>query len=286
MTRSKARSRRQAPRIDRLSLAPLTNFDIGAFFAILIALAAWRAKVLTGTGALAAVIIGTLVYGSGGWPNAAVLFAFFISSVILSRIGRARKKNLVDAGKLGARDGEQVLANGLVAAVCAMFALGGNPLWQIGFVAAFATATSDTWATETGTLVRVAPRSILTGKPMPVGLSGGVTSAGTAAALLGALFVALIALSVHASGAVLAVTIGGFTGCLVDSVLGATVQALRYCAGCKRYCETDPHVCGADTTLMRGANWMNNDAVNFLATVFGAATAIGVVYFFPYFFSR
>jgi len=231
-------------------------------------------------------MIGTLVYGSGGWPNAAVLFAFFLSSIILSRRGRARKKKLVDIGKHGARNGAQVLANGLVAAVCAMIALGGDPFWQIGFVAAFATATADTWATEIGTLARAQPHSILTGKPTLVGFSGGVTFAGTAAALLGALFVGLIALFSHASGALLAVTIGGFTGCIADSVLGATVQALRYCAGCKRFCETDPHVCGADTTLVRGANWMNNDAVNFLATALGAATAIGVAYFFPYFFSR
>ncbi|MFN2529159.1 MAG: DUF92 domain-containing protein [Candidatus Baltobacteraceae bacterium] len=273
-------------RIDRLSLAPLTNFDLGAFFAILIAFAALRTKMLTAGGALAAIIIGTLVYGSGGWPNAAVLFAFFLSSVILSRRGRARKKQLRDIGKHGARNGEQVLANGLIAAVCAMFAIGGNPYWQIGFVAAFAAATADTWATEIGTLARAQPHSILTGKPMRVGFSGGVTFAGTAAALLGALFVALIALYAHASGAVLAVTIGGFTGSVADSVLGATVQALRYCAGCNRSCETDPHLCGADTTLVRGANWMSNDAVNFLATAFGAATAIGAAYFFPYFFSR
>ncbi|MDQ6929697.1 MAG: DUF92 domain-containing protein [Candidatus Eremiobacteraeota bacterium] len=240
---------------------------------------AWRAAVLTMGGALAAIVVGTLTYGSGGWPNGAVLLAFFLSSVVLSRIGRARKKQLVDAGKAGARDGTQVFANGLVASVCALLALTADPLWQLGFVGAFAAATADTWATEIGTLARGIPRSILTGKPVPTGISGGITYAGTAAALFGAIFIATIAYSVHASHVIIAVVAGGLTGMFVDSLLGATVQSLRYCTGCARLCETDRHVCGADTTLVRGASWMSNDAVNFAATLAGAATTMALAAF-------
>ena len=237
-------------------------------------------------GAIAAVIIGTLVYGSGGWPNAAVLLAFFASSVVLSRIGKARKSVLLDLQKAGARDQTQVFANGLVAAVFAMFALNGNLLWQIGFAAAFATAAADTWATEIGTLARGTARSIITGKPVAGGLSGGITAAGTTAAAAGALFVALVAYFTHASEALLAIIMGGFTGAMLDSLLGASVQALRHCAGCSRLCESDPHVCGADTTLVRGVSWMTNDSVNFLATLGGSLTAMALAYFLPYFFSK
>lgn len=237
-------------------------------------------------GAIAAVVVGTLVYGSGGWPNATVLLAFFASSVVLSRLGRARKASLVDLQKAGARDETQVFANGLLAAVFAMFALGGNSFWQIGFVAAFATAAADTWATEIGTLSKGTARSIITGKPVAGGLSGGITIAGTAAALAGALFVALVAYFTQASTALLAITVGGFTGAMLDSLLGASVQALRHCAGCSRLCENDPHVCGADTTLVRGVSWMTNDSVNFLATLGGSLTAMALAYFLPYFFSK
>ena len=227
-------------------------------------------------GAFAAILVGTLTYGSGGWPNAAVLLAFFLSSVALSRIGRTRKKQLVDVGKTGARDGTQVLANGFVAAMCALLALTSNPLWQLGFAGAFAAATADTWATEIGTLARGIPRSILTGKPVPTGISGGITYAGTAAALLGAAFIATVAYAVHASHLIIAVAVGGVSGALFDSLLGATLQSLRYCTGCARLCETERHACGADTTLVRGAPWMGNDAVNFAATITGAATAMAV----------
>lgn len=232
---------------------------------------------LTATGAVAAVFVGAAVYGSGAWSNAAVLFAFFLSSVALSRIGRTRKKALTDTGKHGARDATQVLANGMIGSLCAIFALDGNPVWQVAFCGAFAAATADTWATEIGTLARAVPRSILTGKPVATGMSGGITAAGSAASLAGALFVAATAWLAHASPAVFAIAGGGIAGSLADSVLGASAQALRYCAHCGRHCETDPHVCGADTTLVRGAYWMSNDGVNFLATLTGAAVS-GVLF--------
>ena len=231
---------------------------------------------LTATGAAAAVFVGAAVYGSGAWSNAAVLFAFFLSSVALSRIGRARKKLLVDTGKHGARDATQVLANGLTGSLCAMFALDGNPLCQVAFCGAFAAATADTWATEIGTLASAVPRSILTGKPVPAGISGGITAAGTAASVAGAAFVAATAWYANASHALVAVAAGGIAGSLADSLLGATAQALRYCAHCRRNCETDPHACGADTTLVRGVYWMSNDGVNFVATLTGAAVSAAV----------
>lgn len=231
---------------------------------------------LTATGGIAAVFIGAAVYGSGAWSNATVLFAFFLSSVALSRVGRARKKALVDAGKQGARDATQVLANGMIGSLCAVFALDGNPLWQVAFCGAFAAATADTWATEIGTLAGAVPRSILTGKPVAAGISGGITVVGTAASAGGALFVAGAAWLADASHAVIAIAAGGLAGSLADSLLGATLQALRYCAHCRRNCETDPHVCGADTTLVRGVYWMSNDGVNFLATLTGAAVSAGL----------
>lgn len=240
------------------------------------AYAAWRAGVLTATGGFAAIFIGAAVYGSGGWPNAAVLFAFFVPAVVLSRIGHSRKKQLVDTGKQGARDGSQVFANGLAAALCALFALDGNTMWQAAFCGALAAAAADTWATEIGTLARAVPRSILTGRPVPAGLSGGITLPGTIALIAGALFVGAVASVAHASPAFAAIAAGGIAGATIDSLAGASVQALRYCAQCQRNCETDPHLCGADTTLVRGAYWMSNDAVNLIATIAGAAVAAAI----------
>ena len=207
-----------------------------------------------------------------------VLLAFFVSSTALSHAGRhtERKRRLQQIGKTGARDGTQVLANGGIAAICALASTSGDPIWHVSFAAALAVATADTWGTEIGALQTRSPRSILTGKPIAAGLSGAVSALGTAAELGGAIFISAVAWAANVTPALLAVTAGGFVGALLDSVLGASVQALRFCRGCETYCEADPHHCGADTTLVRGAPWMTNDAVNFLATAGGAAVAAAI----------
>src|SRR5581483_10636748 len=125
-----------------------TQMVIGILFAAIVASIAWRAHALTASGAIAAWSVGAVTYGVAGWPGAAVLFAFFIPSIILSRVGRARKLALVDIGKHGARDAWQVLANGGIAAFCiALSALHtAHALAAISFAAfagAFAAASSD-----------------------------------------------------------------------------------------------------------------------------------------------
>lgn len=246
---------------------------------------AWRARVLTCDGALAAFGVGTLTFGSGGWAATLVLMAFFIPSVALSRVGRRRKKQLVDIGKGGARDAQQVLANGGVATLCVVAAAlsAGNAdrfrRWVAAFAGAYAAATADTWGTEIGTLMRGAPHSILTFRPIPTGLSGGVTLAGSAAEVLGAMWIGACALAAFFGGApsngsrFRAVAIAGISGALVDSVLGATLQELRRCPACGRTCETNPHVCGTVTERVRGVPGFSNDLVNFSATLTGAAVA-------------
>ena len=245
-------------------------------------MAADRAHALTRGGALAAFVVGSVTYASGGIPFTAILLAFFVPSVAVSRIGRTRKRALVDIGKGGPRDALQVLANGGVATACALgFALTHEYRWAWAFAGAYAAATADTWATEIGTLARGRPRSIFSLRPVATGMSGGITVAGTAAEIAGAAWLGLIALVCLPAGAAgvasrpgalafLGVAVAGIAGATIDSLLGASVQELRYCADCERSCETDPHLCGAPTRLVRGLRGVTNDAVNLLATAAGA----------------
>jgi uncharacterized protein (TIGR00297 family) len=274
---------------------------IGALFAGIIALIAWRARALTAGGAVAAFAVGTLTYAAGTLGFTFVLLAFFVPSVLLSRLGRARKRALVDVGKHGARDAMQVLANGGVATVCAVvWALQHDLRWALAFAGAYAAATADTWATEIGTLARHQPRSILTLRPVATGMSGGVTVPGTLAELAGAVWLGVTGVAGIAAAYVLnvadlgvawqtqapaayvlpvatllAIPLGGVAGATADSVLGATVQELRRCDVCERACETDPHACGAPSRLVRGVRGFSNDVVNLLATATGAAVAFG-----------
>ena len=237
-----------------------------------VALVAYRARSLSASGAIAAFAVGTVVFGAGGWPAALVLFAFFIPSTVLSRAGRARKRALLDVGKQGPRDAWQVLANGGVAALCVLLALHlGAPLLA-ACAGAFAAASADTWGTEIGTLAAGNPRSILTFQPIERGLSGGVSFTGSLATVAGACCVAAVAWLAHL-GPFLPIALAGVAGGFLDSALGASAQALRRCPACGVDCETDPHHCGTPTVLRRGFGWIENDAVNFAATLAGAVVA-------------
>ena len=288
-------------------MSPVVDL-VGAALAGIIALAAWRAHALTRGGAVAAFVVGTLTFAGGQLGFTLLLLAFFVPSVLLSRRGRERKRAMTDAGKHGPRDAMQVLANGGVAALCALlYAITHEFRWVWAFAGALAAATADTFATEIGTLADGPPRSILSGRPIARGLSGGVTLAGTAAEIGGALWIgfATIALEIvsiarrggaspHATIAMpaalgrselggvaiviaaLAIPIAGIAGATLDSVLGATLQELRRCDACGRACETDPHACGGRTTLVRGVRGVTNDLVNVAATAAGAVVAFGL----------
>ncbi|MDI3339338.1 MAG: DUF92 domain-containing protein [Sphaerobacter sp.] len=261
----------------------LGRVALGAVAAGAVAGAGWRTGALTPGGAAAAVAVGTPVFATGGLHWASVLFGFFTLSSALSRVGGARKAAGADvAAKGGRRDEGQVLANGGVAAVAALAAAaaGGEAAFP-AFLGAVAAAASDTWATEVGMLSRRPPRSIVTLRPVPPGISGGVTPLGLAAAAAGGAAMGLIAAlgggegsGGSRAGVVALATVAGLSGSLVDSLLGGTVQRVFRCPCCGVETERQVHGCGATTVPVRGVGWIDNDVVNLVGTAAGAATAL------------
>jgi uncharacterized protein (TIGR00297 family) len=247
----------------------VTQAAVGATLAAIVAALAYRTRALSLGGAVAAFVVGAAIFGRGGWPAAAVLFAFFLPSSLLSRAGSARKRTIAGE-RIGPRSGWQVLANGGVAALCALGGIGASATLAAAFAGAFAAASPDTWGTEIGMLSRTPPVSILTFRRLQAGRSGGITVLGSAAACAGSLCVAAVA-AITGVAPFWSVALGGIAGAVADSVLGASLQALRWCPACACECETLHHACGARTTLRRGAGWLENDGVNFAATLCGAA---------------
>ncbi|MBX3048397.1 MAG: DUF92 domain-containing protein [Anaerolineales bacterium] len=260
-----------------------TQILIGSGLAAIIALAGWRLGALNLSGAVAATALGGLTYGLGGLPAAMLLVAFFASSSGLSRAFNRHKKAVSeDFSKTGQRDWVQVLANGgaaLLALLAGAMGWLSQPVAWLAFAAALATANADTWATELGVLSRTPPRLVTTGAPAPTGASGAVSALGTLVGLAAGLLIGVLAgwlLGRDLTLVVLVVGFSGLLGSLIDSYLGATVQAGYYCPKCKKETERHPqHTCGATTQLRRGLPWFSNDWVNLLSTFCGAFLASG-----------
>jgi len=259
----------------------------GSILAALVAVAAYRVRSLNGSGALAAFLLGAVVFGVGGPRWAAVLLTFFITSSGLSHLFKKRRRKVEDQfAKGGRRDAWQVAANGGVAGLAVLLNLfvTESVIPWVMFAAAFAAANADTWATELGVLNRCWPRKLTTWKTVQPGTSGGVSLAGTLAAAGGALLIAAVAVALWPVAGTglgdrmlygLIIIAAGVSGSLVDSLLGATVQAIYWCPTCAKETEKTPvHSCGSHTERLRGWGWMNNDAVNLACTLSAALLAL------------
>ena len=252
---------------------------IGFILAIIIAYIAFRAHSLDKSGAIAATIVGTIVFGLGGLEWAVLLLIFFITSSALSRLFKKRKQGLDEKFSKGhQRDAGQVFGNGGLATAFVLihFLYPESVIGWVGFAAALAAVNADTWATELGVLNPTQP-IIITNlkKRVEKGTSGGISLFGTLASLLGAAAIALPASFFTDNWSLLPIiTLAGLFGSLFDSFIGATVQAMYYCPTDNKETEKHPlHTCGTETVHIRGWKWLNNDWVNFACGGFGLLTA-------------
>jgi uncharacterized protein (TIGR00297 family) len=252
----------------------------GLLLASIVAYLAYRAHSLNRSGAFAATIVGTIIFGLGGWQWAVLLLTFFITSSGLSRAFRKRKAGLDEKFSKGhERDAGQVLGNGGLATLFAglgAFFPESILLW-VGFAASLAAVNADTWATELGVLNPTPPRLITDlKKRVEKGTSGGISFFGTLASLLGSAIIALPAALFADNWSLFPlITFAGLAGSLFDSLLGATVQAMYYCPTDQKETEKHPlHTCGTETVHLRGWEWLDNDWVNFACGAFGVLIAL------------
>lgn len=259
------------------SAAPSTPVALG--LAILIAGAAWRARSLRASGALAAAAVGAVALRTG-WPWGGFLIAWFAWATFGSRLGRARKEQrtagVVEKG--AQRDAGQVMANGGVFALAAATTLLlGDPTSQAALwgAAALAAAGADTLGTEIGTWIGGTPRSVRDWRPVPVGTSGAVSAAGSAATLVSALVLTAVAVAIGLvpTARWWIVALAAVFGAVVDTVAGALVQQRRWCPACETATEQAHHSCGTETRHRGGWRWLGNDEVNFVCTMSAALLA-------------
>jgi uncharacterized protein (TIGR00297 family) len=239
----------------------------GALAAALLVIPAWvvhRAGWLSAGGAALALLMGVL-YTAMPEPRWICLPGLFFAVGSVLTKGLQRSKDPEGTG----RTLWQVAANG--ALPTALYALGvvlHEPALHFAFICTFGAALSDTVSSETGTWHRGRTVFILGFKPCAPGLSGGVSTAGTAWGVLAALGYGALAgymLQSPLLGGMAA--LWAVAGNLCDSVLGQCVQQKYQWQPQGPWYDTAPN---GVYHARRGLRGVNNDVVNLLA---GAVTA-------------
>jgi len=215
----------------------------------------YRFKALDAKGAVAAALLGLSVIELGGVYPFAALLTFVVLGVLATKYKFREKAKLGAAqSRNGIRSWGNVLGNGLAALIFLAFEYLSHMdvFWAASF-AAIATANGDTLASELGKIFGKSPKLITTLRPAKPGTNGAVSWEGELFALAGALIVALFALPVTAEKAtmLLAVTLGGFIGVNLDSLIGATLE---------------------------NEGITNNNSTNFLASLLGGFIGAGLFY--------
>lgn len=193
-------------------------------------------KLLTPSGSIAAFIIGSVIglCGSIWWLILLIVFAFIGFAATLVGLSKKRAKGLQE-GKNGERNYRNILG---VALPCCVFALinvftNGDhyELMTIGYIATIAVAAADTAASELG--VKDPNVYLITNfKKVAPGTDGGVSVTGTAVSLAASAVVSVIGWAVIFRSfddlLVILPIIAGFIGCMLDSLVGATIETKGY----------------------------------------------------------
>jgi uncharacterized protein (TIGR00297 family) len=219
---------------------------------VLVAALGHRAGTVTLSGTIVGALIGITIYAAAGRNAWVLLFITFAVASIASRLRFERKMLLgIAEERSGRRGAGNALANCGVATVAAI-AVASTPhaaAALLALAAALIAGGSDTVASEIGkawgrsTFLITSLGRVKPGTPGAMSLEG--TTAGVVAAF--GLAAAAVALGQIAWGMMAAVVVAATVGALVESVLGATLEA--------------PGI-------------LNNDLLNFINTAVAASVAL------------
>lgn len=241
----------------------------------------WTSSKLTRVGSK---IKGKLEEGvtEGGERGSSQVFACSLIAVICACVRR------VLVGKDGA-----LLIGGDVVSSSLSLALFGDQL-TLAYVAFFACCAGDTWASELGILSKSLPRLITKPwKSVPPGTNGGMSLVGTMASAAGGTLMGIIH-GLFVPGGIASILpfisssitpsqfareivilsfvgfMGGLGGSLIDSFLGATIQATYYDDETKRIAKRGD---GYATKQISGFGFLSNEMVNVVSTALSALIA-------------
>jgi uncharacterized protein (TIGR00297 family) len=176
-------------------------------------------------GALAGASLAYVFTLYGGWPALLAFALLVVLGTLATRLGYAQKAALgVAQAASGRRGARHALANAGPAAAILLLGEGSPAL--VACIASLAAALTDTVSSETGLLSPETPRLLLVGPRARRGADGAMTLVGTLSGVALAFLIGLGAQRVlHSESALLPIFTGAVAGNLLDSVLGAGVEA-------------------------------------------------------------
>jgi uncharacterized protein (TIGR00297 family) len=186
----------------------------------------FRFKILTRYGSFAAWLLGLYLVYVAGIEWLITVLAFFISSVIFTKIRAAiRGKKKESNG----RNAWQVTANILWAVLSSvLYVITDNQVFIHLFIVYVAAVTADTWASEIGPIINKSSFSLADLKMHEAGTTGAISFAGTLAALAGSVFIAFLSfwmitgeINLHI---IAIISFSSFLACFADTLLGAFVE--------------------------------------------------------------
>jgi uncharacterized protein (TIGR00297 family) len=209
------------------------------------ALAAWLARGVNGSGALAGSAIA-FVMAARDVRLFWVLLLVFAVTLAATRAGKSRKQELKTEEAPRGRSAAQVMAN---LGFAGLITVAAPETWPILVLAALAEAAADTCSSEVGMAYPGKTVLLTSWKPVEPGVDGGVSLRGTLAAVIAAIMIsaAAVALKLVPVRFALPIIYAGVLGSLVDSLIGA---------------------------LLERRGMLSNDVVNLLST----AAAVGIMW--------
>ena len=222
---------------------------IGALLNLVQAVAAYATGGVTVSGATVGLLLGTTLWAFGGPGSFAAFFTFFVLGTVCTKVGYQKKAALGIAqergGRRGPRNAVANMSGGILFAVLA-FATPWTTAFLLAALAAFATAASDTVASEIGQAFGRTHLLITNFRRVPAGTDGAVSVEGTTAGIAASFVVAWVGYSLGIQGPMWIPIVAAFVGSTAESYLGVWLES-------------------------RGT--IDNEFINFLNTIVGGGTA-------------
>ena len=244
-----------------ISVASLNPWWVGLLVNGGLILLLHRLPVLTARGWVHGGALGTMLWGTMGWPGWLTVVLYLALGSAVTRLGLKHKQALQLAEARGGRRGPRNLwgsaATGLsLAVLMAMAPAGARSLLILGFVASFAAKLGDTCGSEIGKRWGGRTLLITTLQPVPAGTEGAVSITGTVAGVVAIVLYAALALALLRPSLgpgplarLVLLGVAATVATMVESWIGATWQGR--------------------------VAWLTNELVNTALTVVAALLAMG-----------